>query len=169
MRGSDEASAMAQQTGIPTRALFFGFFAGAVGLVFVLMSLGVLAPLGPIYGPPWIVFCAGLVFVLGAALLALRAAAGDPARDGELPPDAPRALHLAQYLFVLTMFVCMALVASWVAFGPGERNFTTSGSFGEGRVGDGTGRVMFGIGAVIMWLCTLWMAIDGARRLARRN
>lgn len=160
---------MAQQNSFTGRALFFGLSAGFAGLLLVLMSLGVFAPLGPVYGPPWIVFCAGLVFVLGAVLLTLRAAAGDHAREGELPPDAPRALHLAQYLLALAIFVCMALIASWVAFGPGERTFTASGSFGEGRVGDGPGRVMFGIGAVIMWLCTLVMAIDGARRLARRN
>jgi hypothetical protein len=29
--------------------------------------------------------------------------------------------------------------------------------------------VMFGIGAVVMWLCTLLIALDGARRLARRS
>ena len=160
---------MTQKNNFRTLALFFGVLMGSAGLLFVLMSIGVLPPLGPTYGPSWIIFCAGLVFVVGAALLALRAAAGDPARDGELPPDAPRALHLAYYLLVLTIFVSMALIGSWVAFGPGERTFTTSGSFGDGSVGEGPGRVMFGIGAVIMWLCTLWMAIDGARRLARRG
>jgi hypothetical protein len=69
----------------------------------------------------------------------------------------------------LAIFVCMAAIASWVAFGPGERTFTASGSFGDGSVGETTGRVMFGVGAVVMWLCTLVIAIDGARRLTRRS
>jgi hypothetical protein len=168
--GGQTIAAMAQQNNFRALALFFGVLTGSAGLLFVLMSLGVLAPLGPTYGPSWVIFCAGLVFLVGAALLALRALAGDPAREGELPPDAPRVLHLVQYVLPLTIFVSMVLIASWVAFGEGERSFTASGTFvAEGKVSQTPGRVMFGIGAVVMWLCTVVMAIDGARRLARRG
>lgn len=150
------------------RAIFFGLFAGSVGFVFILVSLGLIPPWEIVHGPMWMLFCAGLVFMLAAALLVLRGVAGDPAREGELPTDAPRSLHLIQHLFGLTILVCLAVIGSWIAFGPGERSFTASGSF-VGRVGQTVGRVAFGIGAVVMWLFIVAIVIDGARRLMRRG
>jgi hypothetical protein len=161
---------MGQHDNFYGRAIFFGLFAGLVGFFFVLVSLGLIPPWEIVHGPMWMLFCVGFVFILAAALLVLRGIAGDPAREGELPADAPRSLHLIQNLFGLTILVCMAVIGSWIAFGPGERSFTASGTFvAEGRVGQTVGRVAFGIGAVVMWLCVVVVVVDGARRLMRRS
>ncbi|MGC1899302.1 MAG: hypothetical protein WA716_11445 [Pseudolabrys sp.] len=43
---------------------------------------------------------------------------------GELPADAPRWLRLVQYLIAVAIFCCFGAIASWIAFGPGERQFS---------------------------------------------
>ena len=104
--------------------------------------------------------------ILGCVLLAgitiFIQALGHANEAGELPPDAPRWMRFAQFLIVLTLFACFALMGSWVAFGPGERHF--SGTFGGGAT---VGRIAFGIGAIIAWLSTILVAVYGWRRIMR--
>jgi hypothetical protein len=88
---------------------------------------------------------------------------------GEIPPDAPAWMHVAQYLMIVGILGSLASVGSWVAFGPGERAF--SGSFGavSGGLSSGIGRTVFGIGAIICWLATAGFALAGQRKLRRRS
>jgi hypothetical protein len=55
----------------------------------------------------------------------------------------------------------LGVAATWVAFGPGQRHFTGSGSF----LGETGGRTMFGIGAVLIWALLVAMVVTGLRRL----
>ncbi len=85
----------------------------------------------------------GLVFVFPGVLICL-------------PPQYTKAKNLLGALSVTGL----AIIFDWVAFGPGERQF--SGSIGgAGFVpGEVMGRVAFGIFAIILDICvvTMWIA-----------
>ncbi len=165
---------MDQQDPPPSRqtTIAVGAIAAAAGGYFILVSLGVAPPPGEKnpHDPLWLVFCAGLAFLLGGVAVVIRACAGDRALEGKLPPNAPRWMHVIQYLLVMAIIVCFAAIGSWIAFGPGPRSFNISLPFFEMRGGGATiGRTAFGIGAVIMWLCLIGFAIKGARKLFGRS
>ena len=106
----------------PGAAVAIGLECGAMGLFVILLSLGVFgqAPLEDT--PSWAGICVGLVFVLGGlALINGYAVAGGAAPDGDLAPGTPFGVRLVQYLLGLGITTSMALIASWVAFGPGTR------------------------------------------------
>ena len=148
-----------------------GALAAAAGGYVILISLGVVPPPGEKnpHAPHWLVFCAGLAFVLAGVALAVRACAGDPRPGAELPPDAPRWLHATQYLLVMAIIACFAAIGSFIAFAPGPRSFGISLPFMEMRGGAVIGRIAFGIGAVILWLCLIGFAVSGARKLIGRR
>ena len=90
--------------------------------------------------------------------------------DGELPEGAPYWLRLFQYLLVLAIFAALAAIGSFVAFGPGTRSFSVSVSLVSTSGGSEIfGRVAFGIGAIITWLCLILVAVGGWRKLVSRN
>jgi hypothetical protein len=90
-------------------------------------------------------------------------------RTGGLAADAPPWMRTAQYLLMLAIFICFGLIGSWIAFGPGVRRFSGSLPFADAQAGSLTGRVMFGLGAVLIWLCVGGMVVAGARKLFGRN
>jgi hypothetical protein len=143
---------------------FIGLVAGGAGLYFMLVGLGVVPAPSRQHAPSWVVFAAGLVFFLGAIGVILPHLAGVKANGHDLPPDSPRWLQVAQYLLVLSIFACFGAIGSWIAFGPGPRAF--SGTVAVGAV---VGRIVFGIGAVMVWLGFIAMAISGWRRLSGRH
>lgn len=151
--------------------LFLGVIATALGLYFVLVGMTLLPiPGGPkhLHAPLWIVFCAGLSFLL-AGIAVLMHGAGATDNNGELAPGAPQWLRVLQYLSGVTIFVCFGAIASWIAFAPGPREFTGSGFGVEGPVSGTAGRIAFGIGAIVIWLCTIAVAVAGARKLMNRK
>ncbi len=116
--------------------------------------------------------CAGLVFVLGGlALIVGYGLAAGAGPDGDMAPGTPFGVRVVQYLLGLGITVSLALVATWVAFGPGPRKF--GGSMSLGPIGTGTstgemvGRVAFGIGAGLVWLFAVVMGVVGIKRLRR--
>ena len=59
------------------------------------------------------------------------------------------------------LVVCLAVIPSWIAFGPGERHCSGGISFlgsalGWGNAGDTECRIVFGISAVLMWVLLIW-------------
>ena len=84
---------------------------------------------------------------------------------GELPADAPRWLRLVQYLIAVAIFCCFGAIASWIAFGPGERQFSGTFMTGNATIDAAIGRTAFGVGAVIIWLCTAAVIGSGIRRV----
>jgi hypothetical protein len=143
---------------------FIGLVAGGAGLYFMVVGLGAAPAPGKQHAPGCLVFAAGLVFFLGALGVILPHIAGVKPNGHDVQPDSPRWLQVAQYLLVLSIFACFGAIGSWIAFGPGPRAF--SGTVPVGAVG---GRIVFGIGAVIVWLGFVAIAISGWRRLFGRN
>jgi hypothetical protein len=148
-----------------------GAIVSAIGLYIGLVGLGLLPPPGEAHAPMWVVMSAGLCFLLGGLGILLPAAVtGEVRNDGELPAGAPYWLRVFQYLLVLTLFAAFAMMGSFVAFGPGPRSFSVSLPFGSTNEGsDIFGRVAFGVGAVITWLCLILVAVSGWRKLAGRD
>jgi hypothetical protein len=140
-----------------------GALAAAVGLYFTLAGLGLVPPPGKANAPGWIVVCAGLVFLFGGAAAILGGLSGADGRTGELPASAPRWLRAGQSLLGVVITTCFGLIGTWIAIGPGDRKFT--GSFPIGEIG---GRVVFGIGAVMVWLFAIALARRAAREWSRR-
>jgi hypothetical protein len=157
----------------PSRGTTIGLGAifAAIGFYFVLVGLGVLPPPGKANAPMWVVTLAGLCFLLGGlGALIPAAVTGEMRDDGELPAGAPYWLRVFQYLIVLAIFAAFAMIGSFVAFGPGTRSFSISLSVGSTSGGSEIfGRVAFGIGAIITWLCLVLVAVGGWRKLVGRN
>jgi MFS family permease len=155
----------------PRAAVVIGLLVMAVGTLIVLLALGVVTDSPPSPDtPPWVVACAGLIFVLGgAAMIVGYALAGGPARDGDLPPGTPTWMRVTQLALGLGIVGALGAVAGWVAFGPGPRTFTTTGSFGSGQVDDGMGRAVFGFGAVLIGVFFVALLVVSVRRLRRRR
>ena len=65
----------------------------------------------------------------------------------------------------LCIFACFGAISSWIAFGPGERQFSGTFMFGDAATTAAIGRIAFGTGAVIIWLCWAAFAAFGFRKL----
>jgi hypothetical protein len=115
--------------------------AGGLGLA---AAFG-LFDLGPsrTHAPMWLIGAIGVAFAsMGLVLLT----------------DGIDALRRVRGWLGFVFLVSFASVFNWVAFGPGERHFTTRTSFGSGAVGVTTvadggelgGRLAFGVFAVLL-------------------
>jgi hypothetical protein len=163
---SDSTSAN-QKPATPKEMIGFGLVCAAVGLYFILVGAGVLPPHGGpknLHAPLWVVACCGAAFFLGGLALILQGA-GKANPQGELPADAPRWLRVAQYLIGVAIFASLALTGTWIAFGGEAPQFSASFGGITGGPGAGLGRVVFGLGALVVWIATIGFAVSGARKL----
>ncbi len=91
----------------------------------------------------WAALPAGLAFALAGLTLIV-----------------PRRYSRAQAFIGALIVTAMALECDWIAFGPGERHFTSFISLGPigfgSRSGDLPGRIAFGVGAVLLDLWMIW-------------
>ena len=156
---------MDQKQPSPWETIGLGTLAAIIGFYLVMAALSLLpTPDRPI-APMWVVLTVGFCFLLGGLWVLIPAIVMDEVRaDGE--PPASRPLHAAQYVFALAVVMCFAMVGSWIAFGPG-----TYGSlpFSSSEAFDMIGRAAFGIGAVIIWLGLIALAVSGWRKLMYRH
>jgi hypothetical protein len=152
----------------PGAAIGIGLACGGMGSLVILIALGVVGTPTPRDAPPWVGVTAGLVFVLaGLAVIVGYGVAGGAAPDGDLAADTPLGVRAVQYVLGLGIAVGLAVIATWAAFGPGPRAFTATSSVGTGAVGETSGRVVFGAGAVLMWLFTVILGVVSLKRLRR--
>lgn len=142
--------------------------AAGMGLFIVALAAGVVpVEPGAMKAPRWVVGCAGLVFVVGGLMVALADpnAARDPHRAGGHPVGA--------YFWGALFTTLLGLVFTWVAFGGGEREFTSTTTFAgttrEAPVAEGTGRTVFGVFAVLIDAAAVAMWYGFFRRLTARG
>jgi hypothetical protein len=150
----------------PKSNYFLAAVAAAVGAYFFAVGARLLPiPGGPanLHGPLWLILCAGLAFFLAGLAIAIQTL-GHANAGGELPAEAPRWMRVAQYLIALAIFVCFGAIGSWIAFGPGERQFSGTFMFGDPATNAIIGRAVFGVGAIMIWLCTAAMVAFGIRK-----
>jgi hypothetical protein len=140
----------------------------AAGVMPILGGLGVIpfksSPGTP--APPWLLLCVGLAFSLAGVAIAFDALAGRRRHGRDR-----FSVQLIQYLLGLAMASTLTAPFVWIAFGPGERRFamTLYIPFVAEReaANEITGRIAFGLGAVMMIAVTVAIATSGARRLLR--
>jgi hypothetical protein len=144
--------------------LAVGLLATGLGVVIVLGGAGVLPPPKRQPTPGWIVVLAGGLFLVAGLVMLIQGAAGGAPR-GDLPSTSPRWVRAVQAALGVAMFASFALIASWVAFGPGPRSFSTNIPFLSGAAAEIAGRCAFGLGAVVIWLCTAAAAVAAWHKL----
>src|SRR4051794_27571996 len=110
--------------------------------------------------PAWMGWLIGASFIGAGLIVTMRGGLGGASQSsGDLPASAPRVLCLANDTIAVGIVCALALMFSWVAFGPGPRHFSMSLGFGGlwmGGFGGGDmlGRVAFGFGALLCWCVT---------------
>ena len=138
-------------------AIFTGLLSFLCGAAVLAAATGLLPThQGSLEAPRWVVGCAGIIFMAGA-LVPLNAAFG-------LPDWVNR-------LVGLTVALGLAIVFNWIAFFPGERHFSgTTFSVPGLQISGGTsqltGRIMFGLGALLadaILLHGLWRQLRPGR------
>jgi hypothetical protein len=148
----------------PKSTIVYGLLAAGIGLFYVLYAAGVFGPIAQHRNddPSWLGLVLGGIFLLGGSAVVIKAMiAPRDLQANELPATVPRWLRSIYQIIALTIVGLLGIAASWVAFGPGERHFTGSGSF----LGETGGRVLFGIGAVLIWVAFVAMLTAVLRRL----
>jgi hypothetical protein len=144
----------------------FAALAAAFGVFYILLGARLL-PVSEAAAhdndPHWLVLCVGLAFLLAGVAIAIQTF-GKANAAGELPAAAPCWMHAAQHLAAFTIAACLAAIGSWVAFGPGEREFSGGLPFLGPAVNSMIGRTAFGLGAVLTWLCLAAIAVSGLRK-----
>jgi len=137
----------------------------AAGLAFVLVAIDVI-PVDPrnLHGPRWVGVAAGLAFILfGLAMVAMPATS----------PEAQGQVTWRGFILVFGILGSMAAMANWIAFGPGERHFSGTISFPFFAISSGssewTGRIAFGVGALILDVMLVVLTYGSLRALLGRG
>lgn len=131
----------------------------SMGLMIVLMAFDVIH-LDPadIHAPRWVVAVSGMMFVIAGFLI--------PASQNHLKAEP----GLRVQFLGLMLMGCFAAVFSWVAFGPGEREFSTSvNGFAVEGSGETFGRAVFGFFAVLVDLWLVWGVYSFLKKLMCRS
>ena len=147
-----------------------GILTVCIGLIPLLVMTGFL-PRGTSTGDPapdWLGCLFGAVFVGAGLMVIMRGTFGSADEtSGALPANAPRWLRGANDLLAVAIVCGMAVMFSWVAFGPGPRHFSIGfdGLWASANgAGDTAGRVAFGFFSILLWCVTAFFAVLTARR-----
>jgi hypothetical protein len=156
----------------PRGAIIVGIFCIVCGSFPVLAGLGILHGRPAPGVQPWVVVAAGSMFILaGLAVINCYVMAGGSQANGDLSADAPFVARVTQYLLGTAIVGLMFAVFAWVAFGSGERHFSSSfsipGLSASGQSSERSGRIVFGIAAVSIGLFFVFAVVGGAKRLWR--
>ena len=151
----------------PWETIGHGTLAAVVGFFFVLAALSLLPSPSRPNRPVLIVLAAGFYLLLSGLWRLIPALVMDDlGADGKASTNTPQRLHVAQYVFALAVVMCCAMVGSWIALGPGAHGslpFSSSDSI------DRLGRVVFAVGAFVVWLGLIAVAISGWRKRVGRG
>jgi hypothetical protein len=142
-----------------------GLGIAAVGTAIV--ALAIFGPADKFDAPRWVVGAVGGAFLFFGGWTAVVYALGfDPRRPDDTLPSPG-----LQLLFFVPGMSLFAAPFHWVAFGPGPRRFSTTFSlpFMAVRSGSGetSGRLVFGIGAILVDLLIVAIVVRLARKMVR--
>jgi hypothetical protein len=133
--------------------LFVAAF-GTAGLALLAVAFGWIHPLAQsMEAPRWVLGAAGIMFLAG----------------GFIPMTIRRGSNAWQSRLVgAVVLLALAAIFNWIAFGPGPRHFTSTITFGgssgqRAAMGDTSGRMIFGIIAVLIDLLVIAVAVRWMR------
>jgi hypothetical protein len=150
----------------PRRNYIYAALSAAVGAYFLAVGLGLFPiPGGPsnLHGPLWLLACAGLAFFLAGIAIAFQTL-GQANAAGDLPAAAPRWMRALQYLIGLAIFCYFGAIATWIAFGPGERQFSGTFLFFDPATNAAIGGPPSASAQSSSGLCTVAAAAAGFRK-----
>jgi hypothetical protein len=153
-----------QARSLDKTALACGLLALAMGLFIVLSAFGIIPSRGNTNSERWFAVIAGMAFVFGGLAVVIQTCA-KATPGGGLPSTAPIWIRATLYLLSLAIVVSLGAIGTWVAFGPGERKFSSSIPFLPAWLNEPIGRTVFGTGAILIWIILIVMAVVGAGRL----
>ncbi len=115
-----------------------------LGAILVALAAGIIPADERMFNAPhWVVGACGFLFIVAGFLVIV-------------PPEMPRMKNFLGAMMLSTF----AAIPGWIAFGPGQRAFGGSFSFGSitsaSHPGETTGRIVFGIGAVLLGLAAAY-------------
>jgi hypothetical protein len=150
----------------PRMEAVVGLLVMAFGVFTILGAFGVVpVTVAPdLRGSAWVIVCAGV----GILLIGLAFIVGLTARSSMWISFR---IQLIQYLIDLGIVGLFTGVFTWIAVGPGPRHFAMAiaipfmTSRSQGR--EIPGRIMFGVGAALLWLMLIGVGVSGARKLIR--
>ncbi len=137
----------------PRRRWLFALAFWMAGIAIIGVALGFI-PVAPqdIHAPRWIVGAAGVTFIAG----------GIAPFSAQWGPSS----KLSQIIGAAVVLP-LTLVANWAAFGPGERQFSGGLTLGIVAVSQQSselsGRIAFGIGAVLLDVLIVAIVVRGLR------
>jgi hypothetical protein len=132
-----------------------------IGGFIMLRSLGVFGPIPDSPdGPIWLGVAIGFVFFAGGSSVMIKAIYGDlDSQGGGAPAGAPVVVRVLYYALGIGIVAGLGALFTWIAIGPGERQFSGSGAF----LGPWVGRAMFGLGALMTWFFLGWSILRWIR------
>lgn len=148
------------------------FFLAGVAILFVALDWIVMDP-SKIHAPRWVLgVCGGMFALTGMVTFYYGLVNGLEGGSRASPDRDDDGFYVGGWLLGLVICTGMAVVAGWIAFGPGERAFSGSGSVGpvtaRGSGGsESLGRWVFGFGAVLTGAFAVYGLVYGLRRLIR--
>ena len=157
--------------------IIFGLITIAIATVPLLALFQVIPSRAPAPGdtPNWIGVVIMLAFLLGGTMMVVNGFLGTGNANGDLSASTSLPVRAIYRSTGVVIAILLAIVLTWVAFGPGERQFVlTTGPVGhipDHAAGghETSGRIAFGIAAVATWLVIGACAVAGIRRwLSRR-
>jgi hypothetical protein len=155
--------------------IVLGVVTAAVGTLTLLGALNIIPSRAPHAGdaPAWIGAAIGLAFFLAGIVSIVNGLAGAGDSSGELSATAPRPVRDIYKAMGAVITVLLAVLLTWVAFGPGERSFSVSGGdamlVGVSSGGQIKGRVAFGLVAILAWFFVGGVMVLKARRWFQRR
>ena len=151
----------------PWETIGSGTLAAVAGFYLVLAALSLLPSPGRPNSLMWVVLAVGVCFLLGGLWVLIPSLVMDElGADGKASTNPPQRLHVAQYVFALAVVMCCAMIGGWIALGPGAYG---SLPFSSSDGLDVLGRTMFAIGAIVIWLGLIAVAISGWRKRPGRG
>lgn len=144
-------------------SMVFGGIFFLAGSFIVLLAVDIIhADSGSFNAPRWVIGVAGGAFMLAGTMVALQGAFG--------PEGMQSKLYLwLQFLLGLAFMLLFASVFLWVGFGEGEREFSTSTTLGpittSGSGEVSSGRLVFGIGGILMVFFAIWMSYANLKKI----